>query len=227
MANDLEICVILIGKRHLSSICHLLLVLLENRLINLDFRGSKSWGGNEVEGLVTDELPGEPEEWLLEVVIGLGRDIVVLKILLAMEGDGLGLDFSLFHIDLVSAEDNRNAFAHADQITMPVWDVLVGDTRGNVEHDDTALAVDVVSISQATELLLTSGIPDVKLDLAQVRGEAKWVNFDTESGDVFLLEFTSEMALDEGGLSGTAITDKDELEGRYSCVRHDLCVVGC
>jgi hypothetical protein len=60
MANDLEIWVVLIGKRHLSSICHLLLVLLENCLVDLDFRGSKSRGGNEVEGLVTNELPGEP-----------------------------------------------------------------------------------------------------------------------------------------------------------------------
>jgi hypothetical protein len=51
---------------------------------------------------------------------------------------------------------------------VPVWDVLVGDTGGNVEHDDAALAVDVVSISQAAELLLASGVPDVKLDLAQV-----------------------------------------------------------
>jgi hypothetical protein len=51
---------------------------------------------------------------------------------------------------------------------VPVRDVLVGDTGSNVEHDDAALAVDVVSISQATELLLTSRVPNVKLDLAQV-----------------------------------------------------------
>lgn len=51
---------------------------------------------------------------------------------------------------------------------MPVGNVLVGDTRGDVEHDDTALAVDVVTISQTTELLLTGGIPDVELDVSQV-----------------------------------------------------------
>jgi hypothetical protein len=60
MANDLKIWVVFVWERHLSSICHLLLVLLENRLIDLDFRGSESWGGNEVEGLVTNELPGKP-----------------------------------------------------------------------------------------------------------------------------------------------------------------------
>ena len=51
---------------------------------------------------------------------------------------------------------------------MPVGDVLVCDARGNIEHDDTALAVDVVSIAEATELLLAGRIPDVKLDLAEV-----------------------------------------------------------
>ena len=37
---------------------------------------------------------------------------------------------------------------------MPVGNVLVGDTRGDIEHDDTALAVDVVTVTETTELLL-------------------------------------------------------------------------
>jgi hypothetical protein len=52
--------------------------------------------------------------------------------------------------------------------TVPVGDVLVGDSGGNVEHDDTALAVDVVAVAETTELLLTSRIPDIKLDLTKV-----------------------------------------------------------
>lgn len=51
---------------------------------------------------------------------------------------------------------------------MPVGDVLVGDTRGDIEHDDTALAVDVVAITETTELLLTSRVPDVEGDLTKV-----------------------------------------------------------
>ena len=54
------------------------------------------------------------------------------------------------------------------QLTVPVGDVLVGDTRGHIEHDDTALAVDVVTVSETTELLLTGCVPDVELDLAEV-----------------------------------------------------------
>ena len=51
---------------------------------------------------------------------------------------------------------------------MPVGNVLVRDARGDIEHDDTALAVDVVTITETTKLLLAGGIPDVELDLAKV-----------------------------------------------------------
>ena len=51
---------------------------------------------------------------------------------------------------------------------MPVGNVLVGNTRRDVKHDDTALAVDVVAITETTELLLTGCVPDVELDLAEV-----------------------------------------------------------
>lgn len=51
---------------------------------------------------------------------------------------------------------------------MPVGDVLVGDAGSDIEHDDTALAVDVVTVTETTELLLTSGIPNIEADLAVV-----------------------------------------------------------
>lgn len=51
---------------------------------------------------------------------------------------------------------------------MPVGDVLVCDTRSHVEHDDTALAVDVVSVTETTKLLLACGVPDIELDGAKV-----------------------------------------------------------
>lgn len=102
---------------------------------------------------------------------------------------------------------------------MPVGNVLVGDTGGNIKHDDTALAVDVVTITETTELLLSSGVPHVELDLTVVLWfrisfgfgcearevgtngrEAEGVDLNTKGGHVLLLEFTSQVALDEGGL---------------------------
>jgi hypothetical protein len=85
-----------------------------------------------------------------------------------VEGDGLGLDLALLDVDLVAGQDDGDVLADADQVTVPVGDVLVGDARGDVEHDDTALAVDVVTVTETTELLLTGGIPDIELNLTEV-----------------------------------------------------------
>lgn len=85
-----------------------------------------------------------------------------------MEGDGLGLHFALLYINLVSAQDDGNVLADANQVAMPVGHVLVGDARSDVEHDDTALAVDVVTIAETTKLFLTGGIPHIKSDFTKV-----------------------------------------------------------
>ena len=67
--------------------------------------------------LVADQLSCEPEEGLLEVVVGLGGDIVVLEVLLPVECDRLGLDLALLHIDLVTAQNNGNVLADTDEVT--------------------------------------------------------------------------------------------------------------
>lgn len=132
----LQIWIILIGQGLLSRILHLLLVLLQDGLIDLHFRWCKSRGGDKFLGssvkpelqknlqrekvlyqsLVADEFPSKPEERLFEVVVRLGRDIIVLEVLLPVEGDGLSLHFSLLHVDFVAAEDDRNVLANADEI---------------------------------------------------------------------------------------------------------------
>jgi hypothetical protein len=104
---------------------------------------------------------------------------------------------------------------------MPIRNVLVSDARRHIKHDYTALSVDVVSISEASKLLLTGSIPDIELNLAkilllvrqcspfsleQVRdmvtysGKAKRMDLNTESCDILLLELSGQMTLDEGGL---------------------------
>ena len=52
--------------------------------------------------------------------------------------------------------------------TVPVGHVLVGDARRHIEHDDATLAVDVVSVSQTAELLLSSRVPDIEGDGPEV-----------------------------------------------------------
>ena len=109
----------------------------------MDLSGSQGRGSSKLQvGLGYRELSGQPEEGLLEVVVGLGGDIVVLERLLAVEVNCFGLDLALLDIDLVTAENNWDVFADTDKITVPVGNVLVGDSGGKIEHDNTALSVD-------------------------------------------------------------------------------------
>jgi hypothetical protein len=110
-----------------------------------------------------------------------------LEVLLAVESDGLGLDFSLLDIHLIATENDRDVLANSDKITwsikvscphdsffrwqihtVPVRDVLVCDAGGHIEHDDTTLAIDVVAITETAKLLLPSSVPHVELNLAEV-----------------------------------------------------------
>ena len=88
-----------------------------------------------------NNLPSEPKEGLLKIVIGLGRDVVILEILLAVKHDGLGLDLPVLDVDLVAGEDDGDVLADSDQVSVPIGHVLVGHTGGHVEHDDGTLTL--------------------------------------------------------------------------------------
>jgi hypothetical protein len=116
---------------------------------------------------------------------GLGLDLSLLYVdLVATEDDRdvLAHADEVAYIKLVSSLDHdtppvavclrgaRRLRAGSSR-TVPVGDVLVGNSRSNIKHNDTALAVDVVTITETTELLLAGGIPDVELDGAEVLGD--------------------------------------------------------
>jgi hypothetical protein len=63
----------------------------------------------------------------------------------------------------------------------------------------------LITIAKTSEFLLTSSVPDIESNSTVVSVESHGVNFDSESGDVLLLELTSQMALDESGLSGVKL----------------------
>ena len=84
-------------------------------------------------------------------------------------------------IHLVATKNDRNVFTNSFEIAMPVGYVLVCDTGCNVKHDDTALALDIITISEATKFLLASGIPHVEADCAKVGRELKRMDLHTQS----------------------------------------------
>jgi hypothetical protein len=112
--------IILIGQRLLRGGVHVGLVLRKQRRVDGNLRGSQSRGRDKLQGGVADELAGKPQEGLLEVVVRLGGDVVVLEVLLAVEGDGLGLDLALLHVDLVSGKDDGNVLTHTDKVTCDI-----------------------------------------------------------------------------------------------------------
>lgn len=107
--------------------------------------------------VVSRKLACQPKERLFKVVVRLCGDIVILKVLLSVEGDLLGLDLTILNLHLVSSEDDRDVLAHTGQVTVPVWNILVGDSRSDVKHDDGTLSLDVVSITKSSEFLRRSG----------------------------------------------------------------------
>lgn len=75
-------------------------------------------------------------------------------------------------IDLVTAKNDRDVLTDPLQVSVPVGNVLVGDSGCNVKHDDTTLSLDIVSISETTEFLLSSSVPDVEADGTKVGVES-------------------------------------------------------
>ena len=45
---------------------------------------------------------------------------------------------------------------------MPVGNILVSDTRGNIEHNYSALALNIISVTETTKLFLACCIPDIE-----------------------------------------------------------------
>ena len=85
---------------------------------------------------------------------------------------------------------------------------------------DWPLTLNVVAVPKTAELLLASSVPDVESEGATVGVEDEGVNLDSQCGDVFLLELTSQVALDEGCLADTTVADKHQLESGHFLVCH-------
>lgn len=131
-----------------------------------------------------------------------------------MEGNLFSLDFPILYLDLVSTQYNGDVFTDTGQITMPVGNILVCDTRGHVKHNNRTLSLNVVPIPKTTEFFLTRRIPAVELDRATVSVEEQRMNFDAKCCNVFLLEFSRHVTFHKGRFTDTTITYKDKLEFR-------------
>jgi len=103
------------------------------------------------------ELSSKVQEWLLEVVVALGRYLVILEVLLPVECYLLGLDLPVLHINFIPTKNNWDVFTNPAKITVPCWNILVCQSCCDIKHDDSTLSMDAAT-KQNTLLYQTQTI---------------------------------------------------------------------
>ena len=61
--------------------------------------------------------------------------------------------------------------------------------------------LNTISISKSAEFLLSSSVPDVESHCSSVGVEDKWMDFNSQSGNIFLLKLTSQVTFDKSSLN--------------------------
>ena len=112
-------------------------------------------------------------------------------------------------VHFVSAQDNGDVLNDPDQVPVQVRNVLVRHARCDVKHNDATLSLNVVTVSKAAKLLLSSSIADIETDRSSVCIGDEGANFNTECSHVLLLELTRQEALYKRRLSSTAVSDQN------------------
>ena len=143
----------------------------------------------------------------MEVVVSSSTEVIVLQVTLAVEGDVSCLYLPILNVDLVTTEDDGDVLTDTDDVSVPVGDILVSDSRSHVEHDDSALTLNIVAITKTTKLLLSSGIPYIEDEVTTVGAELEGMYFHSQSRDVLLLELTCKVSLDKSSLADSSVTD--------------------
>ena len=77
-----------------------------------------------------------------------------LQVLLSVEHNRLGLDFSVFDITLVATENYRDVLTDSNKISVPVRYVLVRDACSYIKHDDSTLTWKPTTAMKRNEQLL-------------------------------------------------------------------------
>lgn len=149
----LEVVVVVLWKGLIGCLSEFRFVLVLEGFVKGELGGLQGGRIDKVKGVVPGQLACQPQKGLFKVVVGFGGNVVVLQVLFAVEGDLLRLDLTILDLDLVSSEDDGDIFTNTSQVTMPIGDVLVGDTGRHVKHDNRTLALYVVSVAESTKFL--------------------------------------------------------------------------
>ena len=107
-----EIFILAFGEGHFGGLVNLSLKSTLEFIVEMNLGGGEEGCFSKGKAGIVDEAAEEPDEGLFELVVGLGGDVIVLEILLAVEGDLLGFHFAVLHVDLVSNKHNWDVLAN-------------------------------------------------------------------------------------------------------------------
>lgn len=131
--------IIVIGDRTCGRLVQLLGITGLISHIYLNLGGSHRRSLHESEVVISRELSRQPQEGTLKVVVSLSGYFEVLEILLAVECDLFGLDFSVLNINFIATKNDGNILANASEIAVPIRNTSVCDSRGDIKHDNGTL----------------------------------------------------------------------------------------
>lgn len=142
--------------------------------------------------------------------------------MLETEGGQLFLsDLDILAVSLVPDNDQLHLFIGVlfDFVHPELLDVLESFADLQVEDQDDALSIFVVSAGDGTESLLASGIPDLQLDCFVIEFErsasqAKLLKLEVNAycGEVAFLERVVSESSEERRLANGTVSDQDGLE---------------
>ena len=96
--------------------------------MNTSGRARAGRHGDSPQVRISSQFSSNPEEGLFKVVVRFGRNVIVLKILLSVEDNGLCLNLSVLNIHFVATQHNWDVLTHSYQISMPVRHILVSNS---------------------------------------------------------------------------------------------------
>jgi hypothetical protein len=85
-----------------------------------------------------------------------------LQILLSVKHNAFCFDFSILNVYFVPTKNNGYVFTHSNEVTMPIWHILVGNSRSNIKHYNGTLSLKQ-NAQSSNEAILSQGIPMVLL----------------------------------------------------------------
>ena len=126
----------------------------------------------EFQPAVSRKLAGNPQEGSDKAgMVFTGTQIVAPNNigLFAREGDLLELHLAISDVNFVPTEGNWDVLVVTTHLTVPVGDVLVGDTTADIKHDNCTLRPNAASAARSPgpEVHRTH-VPDIEDDRATV-----------------------------------------------------------